>query len=187
MDFHSNPGNLCGMSGQNMVCRPQGASLYSIPHIPEFVFLTACSTLFKSEPESQDEYPDVSEFIRLSVPHVCCCFSGQELSDSFLRRRRPPFCRTACERRMLSESGLAALRLTSPSRGMTALWCSLWLFFLLPLCVAPARLPTAQPTGRIETPQHLFYTQPLPLLRQRWLLASNRMMSSLTQENVCNI
>lgn len=141
-----------------MVCRPQGASLYSIPHIPEFVFLTACSTLFKSEPESQDEYPDVSEFIRLSVPHVCCCFSGQELSDSFLRRRRPPFCRTACERRMLSESGLAALRLTSPSRGMTALWCSLWLFFLLPLCVAPARLPTAQPTGRIETPQHLFYT-----------------------------
>ncbi|KAK1894572.1 Fibroblast growth factor receptor 3, partial [Dissostichus eleginoides] len=48
---------------------------------------------------------------------------------------------------MLSESGLAALRLTSSSRGMTALWCSLWISCLLPLCVTPARLPTAQPTG----------------------------------------
>lgn len=65
------------------------------------------------------------------------------------RCRRTPLCRTACKQRMPpeSESGLAALRLASPSRGMTALWCSLWLSFLLPLCVAPARLPTAQPTG----------------------------------------
>lgn len=63
MDFHSNPGNLCGMSGQNMVCRPQGASLHSISHIPQFVFLIACSTLFKSEPESHDEYSDFPEFI----------------------------------------------------------------------------------------------------------------------------
>ncbi|XP_033992132.1 fibroblast growth factor receptor 3 isoform X6 [Trematomus bernacchii] len=47
---------------------------------------------------------------------------------------------------MSSESGLAALRLTSSSRGMTALWCSLWISCLLPLCVAPARLPTALPT-----------------------------------------
>lgn len=73
-----------------------------------------------------------------------------ELLDSFLRRWRLPFCLTACKRRMLSESesGLAALRLTASSRGMTALWCSLCLSFLLPLCVTPARLPTAQPTGR---------------------------------------
>eukprot|EP00064_Thunnus_orientalis_P002976 superscaffoldBa00000233_g2984 len=74
--------------------------------------------------------------------------SGGELLDSFSQRRRPPFCWTACKRRMLSESesGLAALRLASSSRGMTALWCSLCLSFLLPLCVTPARLPTAQPT-----------------------------------------
>ncbi|XP_031729107.1 fibroblast growth factor receptor 3 isoform X5 [Anarrhichthys ocellatus] len=50
-----------------------------------------------------------------------------------------------------SESGLAALRLTSPPGGMTALWCSLWLSFLLPLCVAPARLPTAQPTDSVSS------------------------------------
>uniref|UniRef100_A0A3Q3KSZ0 Fibroblast growth factor receptor n=1 Tax=Mastacembelus armatus TaxID=205130 RepID=A0A3Q3KSZ0_9TELE len=52
---------------------------------------------------------------------------------------------------MLSESGLAALCLTSSSRGMTALWCSLWFSFLLPLCVAPARLPTAQPTDSVSS------------------------------------
>ncbi|KAK9533137.1 hypothetical protein VZT92_008290 [Zoarces viviparus] len=50
-----------------------------------------------------------------------------------------------------SESGLAALRLTSPPGGMTALWCSLWLSFLLPLCVAPARLPTAPPTDSVSS------------------------------------
>ncbi|XP_037602909.1 fibroblast growth factor receptor 3 isoform X2 [Sebastes umbrosus] len=50
-----------------------------------------------------------------------------------------------------SESGLAALRLASSSGGMTALWCSLWLSFLLPLCVAPARLPTAQPTDSVSS------------------------------------
>nr|XP_020459770.1 fibroblast growth factor receptor 3 isoform X4 [Monopterus albus] len=52
---------------------------------------------------------------------------------------------------MLSESGRAALRLTSSSRGMTAPWCSLWLSFFLPLCVAPARLPTAQPTDSVSS------------------------------------
>ncbi|XP_067335813.1 fibroblast growth factor receptor 3 isoform X2 [Channa argus] len=52
---------------------------------------------------------------------------------------------------MLSESGRAALRLTSPSRGMTALWCLLWLSFLLPLCVTPARLPSAQPTDSVSS------------------------------------
>ncbi|GLD47631.1 fibroblast growth factor receptor 3 isoform X1, partial [Lates japonicus] len=77
--------------------------------------------------------------------------SGGEYLDSFLRRQRPPFCWTACEQRMLSELGLAALRLTSSSRGMTALWCSLWLSFLLPLCVAPARLPTTQPTDSVSS------------------------------------
>ncbi|XP_039459184.1 fibroblast growth factor receptor 3 isoform X5 [Oreochromis aureus] len=49
------------------------------------------------------------------------------------------------------ESGLAALRLTSSSRGMTALWCSLWLSLLLPLCAVPARLPTAQPTDPVSS------------------------------------
>ncbi|CAB1459004.1 unnamed protein product [Pleuronectes platessa] len=34
---------------------------------------------------------------------------------------------------------------------MTALWCSLWISFLLPLCVAPARLPTAQPTDSVSS------------------------------------
>lgn len=68
--------------------------------------------------------------------------------ESSSRHPRPPFCRTACERRMLSEAGLAALCIIPSSRGMTALWCSLWLSFLLPLSVAPARLPTAPPTGR---------------------------------------
>ncbi|XP_047197581.1 fibroblast growth factor receptor 3 isoform X6 [Hippoglossus stenolepis] len=77
--------------------------------------------------------------------------SGGGTLDRFLRRPRPPFCWTACERRMLSESGLAAPRLTSSSRGMTALWCSLWISFLLPLCVAPARLPTAQPTDSVSS------------------------------------
>uniref|UniRef100_A0AAQ5ZSA3 Fibroblast growth factor receptor n=1 Tax=Amphiprion ocellaris TaxID=80972 RepID=A0AAQ5ZSA3_AMPOC len=52
---------------------------------------------------------------------------------------------------MWCESGLAALRLASPSRGMTALWCYLWISFLLPLCVAPARLPTAQPTDSVSS------------------------------------
>ncbi|XP_039993574.1 fibroblast growth factor receptor 3 isoform X7 [Xiphias gladius] len=77
--------------------------------------------------------------------------SGGEFLDRFLQRQRPPFCWTACERRMLSELGLAALGLTASSRGMTALWCSLWLSFLLPLCVAPARLPTAQPTDSVSS------------------------------------
>ncbi|XP_036006985.1 fibroblast growth factor receptor 3 isoform X4 [Fundulus heteroclitus] len=49
------------------------------------------------------------------------------------------------------ESVLADLRRTSPSRGMTALWCSLWLSLLLPLCVSPARLPTAQPTDSVSS------------------------------------
>ncbi|KAI9545827.1 hypothetical protein NQZ68_033309 [Dissostichus eleginoides] len=83
------------------------------------------------------------------IPEICeeCQLSDGELLDHFLRRWRLPFCWTACDWRMLSESGLAALRLTSSSRGMTALWCSLWISCLLPLCVTPARLPTAQPTG----------------------------------------
>lgn len=100
--------------------------------------------------------------------------SGGELLDSFLRRRRPPFCWTACKRRMLSESGLAALRLASPFRGMTALWVSLWLFLLLPLCVTPARLPTAQPTGRTQcwcysVCKVYVYVQLVPPLEQDWL------------------
>ncbi|KAM4541580.1 fibroblast growth factor receptor 3 isoform 6-T6 [Fundulus diaphanus] len=49
------------------------------------------------------------------------------------------------------ESVLADLRRTSPSRGMTALWRSLWLSLLLPLCVSPARLPTAQPTDSVSS------------------------------------
>uniref|UniRef100_A0A3Q2QGC0 Fibroblast growth factor receptor n=1 Tax=Fundulus heteroclitus TaxID=8078 RepID=A0A3Q2QGC0_FUNHE len=49
------------------------------------------------------------------------------------------------------ESVPADLRRTSPSRGMTALWCSLWLSLLLPLCVSPARLPTAQPTDSVSS------------------------------------
>ncbi|KAF1374427.1 hypothetical protein PFLUV_G00228980 [Perca fluviatilis] len=52
---------------------------------------------------------------------------------------------------MPSESGLAALRLSSSPGGMAALWCSLWLSFLLPLCVTPARLPTAQPTDSVSS------------------------------------
>uniref|UniRef100_A0A3P9KTX0 Fibroblast growth factor receptor n=2 Tax=Oryzias latipes TaxID=8090 RepID=A0A3P9KTX0_ORYLA len=44
------------------------------------------------------------------------------------------------------EPGLTALRRTFPSRGMRALRPSLWLCLLLPLCVTPARLPTAEPT-----------------------------------------
>lgn len=115
-----------------------------------------------------DSYPDCLFHVHPS-PHVCCCcccFQVGESLDTFPRRQRPPFCRTACERRMPreSESGLAALRLTSSSRGMTALWCSLWLSFLLPLCVAPARLPTAQPTGR--THDQTSYTLLIPLLEQ---------------------
>ncbi|XP_055361625.1 fibroblast growth factor receptor 3 isoform X5 [Betta splendens] len=47
---------------------------------------------------------------------------------------------------MRCESGPAAPRRASSSGGMRALWCSLWLAVLLPPCVAPARLPTAQPT-----------------------------------------
>ncbi|XP_028293052.1 fibroblast growth factor receptor 3 isoform X7 [Gouania willdenowi] len=39
----------------------------------------------------------------------------------------------------------------SSCRGMTALWCSVWLSVLLPLCVAPARLPTAQPTDSVSS------------------------------------
>lgn len=81
------------------------------------------------------------------------CFSGLKRGSCWIVSCgvwRPPFCWTACKRRMLSESesGLAALRLSASSRGMTALWCSLCLSFLLPLCVTPARLPTALPTGR---------------------------------------
>nr|XP_040055692.1 fibroblast growth factor receptor 3-like isoform X1 [Gasterosteus aculeatus aculeatus] len=34
---------------------------------------------------------------------------------------------------------------------MTAPWRSLWLCFLLPLCVAPARLPTAPPTDSVSS------------------------------------
>ncbi|XP_007568651.1 fibroblast growth factor receptor 3 isoform X5 [Poecilia formosa] len=49
------------------------------------------------------------------------------------------------------ESVPAALRRAPPSRGMTALWCSLWLSLLLPLCVSPARLPTAQPTDSVSS------------------------------------
>jgi len=89
---------------------------------------------------------------------------GGDLLDGFLRRLWLPFCWTACRWSMLREleSGLAALRLASPSRGMTALWCSLWLSLLLPLCVAPARVPTAQHTGRIQhqSQAYLDYTVP---------------------------
>lgn len=130
-----------------------------------FVFVIACSVFVKSRPDSHDEQTlnTHDEPAPIDFPSCLLLFlqvSGGELLDSFLRHRRPPFCRTACERRMLSESesGLAALRLTSPSRGMTALWCSLWLSFLLPLCVAPARLPTALPTGRRQYPTHSLYT-----------------------------
>ncbi|XP_029683980.1 fibroblast growth factor receptor 3 isoform X1 [Takifugu rubripes] len=47
---------------------------------------------------------------------------------------------------MLSES-----RLSSPSGGMTVLWCSLWFLVLLPPCVSSARLPTAQPTDSVSS------------------------------------
>lgn len=89
-------------------------------------------------PESHRKHPDFSSRFVLVFQ-----VNNQESPDSFSQHRRPPFWWTACTRRMFSES-----RLTAPSRGMTALWCSLWLFFTLPPCVAPARLPTAQPTGR---------------------------------------
>ncbi|XP_015233974.1 PREDICTED: fibroblast growth factor receptor 3-like isoform X8 [Cyprinodon variegatus] len=49
------------------------------------------------------------------------------------------------------ESALADLRRTSPSRGMTALWCSFWLSLLLPLSVSAVRLPTAQPTDSVSS------------------------------------
>ena len=84
---------------------------------------------------------------------------GAQVSDRFPRRPWPPFRRTACSWRMSSEveSGLAALRLPSSSRGMTALWFPLWLSLLLPLCVAAARLPTAEPTGRTRASStHVF-------------------------------
>lgn len=69
-----------------------------------------------------------------------------------------------------SESGFAALRLNSPSRGMTALWCSLWISLLLPLVVTPARLPTAQPTGKTprQTVERL-YVLAMPLLKESML------------------
>lgn len=71
------------------------------------------------------------------------------MSDISWRRPRAPPCWSACEGRMSSESGVAAARLPSPPTGMTALRCSLGLLLLLlPLSVAPARLPTAPPTGR---------------------------------------
>ncbi|RVE56951.1 hypothetical protein OJAV_G00211410 [Oryzias javanicus] len=68
--------------------------------------------------------------------------------ESFLQRSRLPFCWRECRWRMPPElePGLSALRRTSPSRGMRALRPSLWLCLLLPLCVTPARLPTAEPT-----------------------------------------
>ncbi|XP_053700255.1 fibroblast growth factor receptor 3 isoform X3 [Synchiropus splendidus] len=51
---------------------------------------------------------------------------------------------------MLSESGLAALRVSS-SRGMRALRCSLWIVTFLPLCVTAARLPSPQPTESVSS------------------------------------
>ncbi|XP_068194175.1 fibroblast growth factor receptor 3 isoform X4 [Antennarius striatus] len=52
---------------------------------------------------------------------------------------------------MLSEQGLAALRPTQRDRGMRALWGALWITLLLPLCVAPARLPTALPADSVSS------------------------------------
>ncbi|CAG5866865.1 unnamed protein product [Menidia menidia] len=45
---------------------------------------------------------------------------------------------------------LLCVRLPPPG-GMTAPWRLLWLTLLLPLCVAPARLPTAQPTDSVSS------------------------------------
>lgn len=135
------------MSVQNM-----GACVQTPGRFVSILILIACSTS--------------AVLLTCAVVVVCFQVGVGELLDTFSRRQRPPFCWTACERRMSreSESGLAALRLTSSSRGMTALWCSLWLSFLLPLCVAPARLPTAQPTGR--THDRTSYTLLIPLLTQ---------------------
>uniref|UniRef100_A0A3P8WGT5 Fibroblast growth factor receptor n=1 Tax=Cynoglossus semilaevis TaxID=244447 RepID=A0A3P8WGT5_CYNSE len=52
---------------------------------------------------------------------------------------------------MFSESSPAAPCLTWCSRGMRALRCSLWISFLLPLCVAAARLPSVQPTDSLSS------------------------------------
>ncbi|XP_024911271.1 fibroblast growth factor receptor 3 isoform X5 [Cynoglossus semilaevis] len=52
---------------------------------------------------------------------------------------------------MFSESSPAAPCLTWCSRGMRALRCSLWISFLLPLCVAAARLPSVQPTDPVSS------------------------------------
>lgn len=130
------------------------SGIFHSSRVPELI---ACSDSGRSEPKAGDERSLCNSFLLdFSSCLFACFFSFQvsdgELLDRFSRRRRPPFCQTACVRRMSSESesGLAALRLTSPPGGMTALWCSLWLSFLLPLCVAPARLPTAQPTGRTQ-------------------------------------
>ncbi|XP_038838639.1 fibroblast growth factor receptor 3-like, partial [Salvelinus namaycush] len=49
-----------------------------------------------------------------------------------------------------SETGLVAQHITVVTRGIVAMWCSLWLSLLLfPLSVSTARLPTVLPTDSV--------------------------------------
>ncbi|XP_029600317.1 fibroblast growth factor receptor 3 isoform X5 [Salmo trutta] len=51
-----------------------------------------------------------------------------------------------------SETGLVAQRVATVTRGMVAVWCSLWLSLLLfPLSVSTARLPTVLPTDSVSS------------------------------------
>ncbi|TWW72486.1 hypothetical protein D4764_16G0009830 [Takifugu flavidus] len=68
---------------------------------------------------------------------------------------------------MLSES-----RLSSPSGGMTVLWCSLWFFVLLPPCVSSARLPTAPPTDPGNAVGAAFFVTFFPDWRARYGFSS---------------
>ncbi|XP_045579774.1 fibroblast growth factor receptor 3 isoform X7 [Salmo salar] len=50
-----------------------------------------------------------------------------------------------------SETGLVAQRVATVTRGIVAMWCSLWLSILLfPLSVSTARLPTVLPTDSVS-------------------------------------
>lgn len=109
--------------------------------MPECVALSSCPTVSSSAPH---DVPTAC-----SSPVAVAVLQVGVSSDISWRRPRAPPCWSACEGRMSSESGVAAARLPSPPTGMTALRCSLGLLLLLlPLSVAPARLPTAPPTGR---------------------------------------
>ncbi|XP_041725086.1 fibroblast growth factor receptor 3 [Coregonus clupeaformis] len=51
-----------------------------------------------------------------------------------------------------SETGLVAQHVTVVTRGMVAMWCSLWLSLLLfPLFISTARLPTVLPTDSLSS------------------------------------